>query len=53
MPSILETIITLLETAPRLGADVDEPEGARYIQISDTLAQSMAAALRLFAESLK
>jgi hypothetical protein len=30
-----------LEEAPRLGWKVDDPEGARYIQISDTLARKL------------
>ena len=36
----------ILDRSVRLGADRDEPEGARYIQISDTLARQMADALR-------
>lgn len=42
----LEHIIVVLETATRQGIDKDEPEGARYIQISDTLAKEMVEALR-------
>ena len=36
----------LLDTSERRGLERDEPEGARYIQISDTLARQMAADLR-------
>ena len=35
-----------LDQSARLGADKDQPEGARYIQISDTLARRWAARLR-------
>ncbi len=34
---LLYEIITLFEEAPRLGSDLDSPEGVRYIQISETL----------------
>jgi hypothetical protein len=37
-----EAVVAALRTAPRIGAEKDQPEGARYIQISDTLAQKMA-----------
>lgn len=36
----------LLDAAPRMGAEVDEPEGSRYIQLSDTLALSLADRIR-------
>jgi len=36
-----------LEKAERIGADVDEPEGARYVQISDTLLREIVANIRL------
>ena len=35
----------LLDRAPRDGALVDQPEGVRYLQLSDTLAQHMARQL--------
>jgi len=39
----LTDISNILKTAPRLGSDgQDDPEGVRYIQISDTLATNMA-----------
>jgi hypothetical protein len=39
-------IADLLDAAPRLGAATDEPEGARWIQLSDTLATKLAKHLR-------
>jgi hypothetical protein len=39
-------VIRILENAPRQGETFDEPEGARYITISHTLAQLMAEVLR-------
>lgn len=44
VPSI--SIANELDNAPRLGADVDEPEGSRYIQLSDTLAKRMSKQIR-------
>jgi hypothetical protein len=41
----LERISRILKEAPRIGADKDEPEGMRYIQISDTLAIEMLKTL--------
>lgn len=46
-------LIELFEAAPRLGAETDMPEGARYIQISDTLAKRIAASLRKLAADLE
>jgi hypothetical protein len=42
----LEEWALALESAPRLGAAVDEPEGARYLILSDTLAREVASSLR-------
>ena len=42
---IVDDIIRTLEEAPRIGAAQDKPEGTRYIQISDTLATSLAERL--------
>jgi len=42
-------IADALESAPRRGAAVDEPEGLRYALLSDTLLQRMARDLRLAA----
>jgi hypothetical protein len=38
----LRDVYFILKTARREGAEKDEPEGARYIQISDTLANLMS-----------
>lgn len=38
-------IVKALRTAPRQGAGTDEPEGARYIVISDTVANLIADTL--------
>lgn len=38
--------IRMLHTAPRTGADTDDPEGSRVITISDTLATNLADCLR-------
>jgi hypothetical protein len=35
----------VLHTAVRIGADKDEPEGMRYIQLSETLVNEMIEAL--------
>jgi hypothetical protein len=35
-----------LEAAPRMGAERDEPEGARYVMVSDTLLRQIAETLR-------
>ena len=41
----LTDVAAVLRDAPRVGADKDEPEGTRSIEISDTLANQMAASL--------
>jgi len=38
-------VAKILSSAERTGSDTDAPEGARYIMLSDTLANEMAAAL--------
>jgi hypothetical protein len=43
--SLLGDVRCLLEIAPRLGAAVDESEGTRYIQLSDTLVTEMVTIL--------
>jgi hypothetical protein len=35
-----------LDEAERFGADEDEPEGARWIQLTDTLAKQISSQLR-------
>lgn len=42
---IKEVILTLM-TAPRNGADVDIPEGSRYIEISETLVNEIVECLK-------
>ena len=42
----LETIIEMFEKAPRLGIDKDEPEGSRYVILSDTLANEIVDHLK-------
>jgi hypothetical protein len=42
----LQDVLSVLESADRMGAVQDVPEGSRYIQISDTLARQMVEALR-------
>lgn len=44
--SNVQKVISILENAPRLGAETDEPEGTRYIQISETLASLMIRHLK-------
>jgi hypothetical protein len=47
--SLLEAVAEVadaLERAPRHGADRDEPEGARVVTLSDTLARQLAARCR-------
>ena len=44
----IHEVIVILKTAYRQGALEDEPEGARYIMISDTLARAMATALERY-----
>ncbi len=43
----IRALAKCLEEVPRLGKEVDDPEGSRYIQISDTLAKEWAFVLRL------
>ena len=40
--AVIKDVIEVLRSAPRFGPDKDEPEGVRYIQISDTLAIQLA-----------
>lgn len=41
----IQDIITGINTSHRFGSEVDYPEGARYIVISDTLADQIVLAL--------
>jgi len=44
----LKDIIHILKAAERQGADKDDPEGARFICISETLADKMIEALEQY-----
>lgn len=44
--SNLQKVMTILLTATRQGAAKDEPEGARYVQISETLVNRMIEHLK-------
>jgi hypothetical protein len=46
MSATLQEIAEALDAAIRHGSDRDEPEGARFITMSDTLALSLGRALR-------
>lgn len=39
---VLLIIKDMFTNAPRIGQEKDEPEGTRYIQISDTLANDLS-----------
>lgn len=41
----INDITQILKNAPRMGAEKDEPEGTRFIQISDSLANKIAQEL--------
>lgn len=42
----IQDVIDALENAKRMGAEKDEPEGVRFIQISATLADLMVSVLK-------
>jgi hypothetical protein len=42
----LHEIAEALENMPRLGDEFDDPEGRRWVQISDTLARSISSSIR-------
>lgn len=46
----LRTLADAMEAAPRQGADTDEPEGVRYITLSETVTNSAVRHLREIAE---
>ena len=46
--NVIDELIKLFRDAPRIGESEDTPEGVRYIQISDTLAQKIVHELRGF-----
>ncbi|MBI2758776.1 MAG: hypothetical protein HYX49_08870 [Chloroflexi bacterium] len=41
----ISDVAQILRNAPRMGAEKDEPEGTRFIQISDSLAEKIAQEL--------
>jgi hypothetical protein len=49
----LDKFADALDTAPRLGAATDKPEGERYVQISDTWLRCLADSLRANAELMR
>lgn len=49
----IEIVIHVLRSTQRFGRRVDDPEGVRYIQISDTLANEMASGLEQLLNKLK
>ena len=51
--TLLGDVRFLLEIAPRLGDATDEPEGARYIQLSDTLVTEMVKLLAQYELGLR
>lgn len=48
----IQQIIDVLEVSERIGQAEDVPEGARYIQISETLTSRMIEGLKKYNESL-
>ena len=48
----LESLAAVLDAAPRCGAEVDFPEGRRFILLGDTVAQRLAGTFRLWAKKL-
>ena len=49
----LYQLASSLENAIRIGSEKDEPEGDRYIQISDTLATLTAERLKRIADNIE
>lgn len=48
----LHELARQFQRAPRQGQPVDDPEGVRYITMSDTLAQQIAQQLSTIADKL-
>ena len=44
--AVIDTVIKILEESDRVGKPFDNPEGARYIMISETLADRMVVWLK-------
>jgi len=49
----MDKLLQCLKQATRIGADKDEPEGERYIQISETLVNEMIAECEVVNDILK
>ncbi len=49
----IENMIAILQLAERIGAETDTPEGARYIQISDTLANQLTKDLQAWLDDME
>jgi|WetSurMetagenome_2_1015567.scaffolds.fasta_scaffold154388_3 hypothetical protein len=47
MEMTIKDIILILESADRQGSEKDEPEGTRYVQVSDTLLQKIIDVLKM------
>lgn len=41
----LNDVVEILKTAPRMGAEKDEPKGTRFIQLSETLVEQIVQEL--------
>lgn len=41
----MKDVVQVLKTAPRMGAEKDEPEGSRFIQLSETLVDKIVQEL--------
>ena len=41
----LNDVVEILKTAPRMGAEKDEPEGTRFIQLSEALVDEIVREL--------
>lgn len=51
---ILEQVISTLKNAERTGAEIDEPEGVRYVILSDTLVNTLVEKLeRLLSRNIQ
>ena len=44
----IDDVINILESAPRLGGEIDSPEGTRYIIMSDTLANLISETIKTY-----
>lgn len=49
----LDALICTLETQPRFGAENDEPEGSRYIRLSDTFVLAIVRRLKKITDAMQ